>query len=146
MSSITTTTPRQTRYLGSKLARRLVTQKNQKGIVIGLTGDLGSGKTTFIKGMALGLKISARVISPTFVLMRCYRILSPSPLKNLYHIDAYRLSNPAEAGVLGLAELWSNPQNLLVIEWADKIKSTLPNWTRWISFSQIGDKKRKITL
>jgi len=112
--------------------------------VIALTGDLGSGKTTFMQGFAEGLGYTGRLISPTFILMRQYPIQSGK----LYHLDVYRLDKNVdeEAKDLGLMEIMSDPSNIVVIEWAEKMRTILPEDTQWISFEYVDDETRKIMI
>ncbi len=116
-----------------KLAKKLA--KNFKSGVIALSGPLGAGKTTFVQGFAKGLGIKDKIISPTFVLIRQH--------EDFYHIDLYRLSN---FDGLGLEEILSNKDNIVLIEWAEKIKDLLPKNTIWITFEMLSENKRKITL
>jgi len=91
------------------------------GDVICLEGDLGAGKTTFVQGVAAGWGSLDAVSSPTFVLVKVYRRLDG---ESLYHLDAYRLSGPAEATDLDIdAMLAKGP---LAVEWADRVKGALP--------------------
>lgn len=109
----------------------------EAGDVICLTGELGSGKTTFVQGIAAGWGSLDAVSSPTFVLVNVYR--GPYD-QNLYHLDAYRLSGPAEAVDLDLdAMLESSP---LVVEWADRIQSALPSECLWVRMRWIDDIQR----
>jgi tRNA threonylcarbamoyladenosine biosynthesis protein TsaE len=126
-----------------KLGKQFV-QGLKGGEVIGLIGDLGSGKTTFVQGMAKGLGVKERVISPTFVFIRSYT-LDPKPY-TLYHIDLYRIDSVEEAKVLGLEEIWLDPQNIVVIEWAEKIESILPKKTVKIYCEYMGENQRKIRI
>jgi tRNA threonylcarbamoyladenosine biosynthesis protein TsaE len=147
---IITTTASETKNLGKQTALDLLKRiKNKEssapeGHVIALTGDLGSGKTTFIQGFAEGLGITSRLVSPTFILMRQY----PFELGRLYHLDVYRLERNAkeEAKEVGLIEIMSDSSNIIVIEWAEKIKELLPKSTKWISFEYLSDESRKITF
>lgn len=113
----------ETQKIAKSLAKKLKPHKT-KAQIIGLIGDLGSGKTTFVSGFlkAFGVKSSA---SPTFVLMRRKEINHKS-FKNIYHIDFYRIKNKAELKSLKIEELFKNPQNILLIEWANKIYGFLP--------------------
>ena len=118
---------------------------SNKALVVALEGDLGSGKTTFIQGLAQGLKVKENILSPTFVIQKDF-LLKLKNFKNLYHIDAYRLKNPEELLELGFKDLIGNPENLIVIEWADKIKKILPKEILKIEFENLGEDKRKITI
>src|SRR3989344_4934330 len=93
--------------------------------IIAIEGNLGSGKTTFIQGLAVGLGVKESVLSPTFLILKQFSI-SFKGYENFYHIDAYRLKNSTELLELGFEDLLSNPENVIVIEWADKIKKILP--------------------
>ena len=116
-----------------KVAFKLA-QKYRKGI-FALVGELGAGKTTFVQGFAKGLGIKDKIISPTFVLIRQH--------KNLCHVDLYRVENFQE---LGLKDFFENPNNIILIEWAEKIKDLLPKNTVWITFEMLSENTRKITL
>lgn len=118
--------------------------KQTKNHVFALTGELGAGKTTFIQGFAKGLGITEKIISPTFVFIRQHQI--PKTNKILYHIDLYRLENAKDFQGLGLEEIWLNPNNIILIEWAEKIKNFLPEDTAWVYFETIDNNKRHITV
>ncbi|HHX78426.1 MAG TPA: tRNA (adenosine(37)-N6)-threonylcarbamoyltransferase complex ATPase subunit type 1 TsaE [Acholeplasmataceae bacterium] len=121
---------KETISLGEKLGKRL-----EKNMVICLEGDLGAGKTTFTKGIALGLDIFAVVNSPTFVIMKIYNGRLP-----LYHLDVYRLNN--ESGDDYLVEYFE-AGGVSVVEWADNISELLPNEYLKIVIKDLGDEKRK---
>ena len=134
--------------MGKKIATDLI--RNHAN-VLALTGELGSGKTTFVQGLAEGLGIKQRIISPTFILVRKYEIPISNiqyQISNFYHIDLYRLEENVETEVrnLGLEEIWQNPENIVVIEWAEKIKSMIPKKARWIEFKNNGGNNRQITI
>ena len=124
-----------------KLAKRLA-KKITHG-VIALTGELGAGKTTFVQGFAQGLNIKEKIISPTFVLIRQHKI--PNTKSRLYHIDLYRLENLKDLNNLGLWEILSDSNNIILIEWAEKAKQILPKNTVYVSFERINGNQRKIT-
>lgn len=105
---------------------------------IALFGDLGSGKTTFVQGLAKGLGIKGRIISPTFIIIRNY--------ENFYHIDLYRVEPKADIEGLGLKEIIEDSKNIVAIEWAEKIKELLPDKRMEIYFENIGGDKRRITF
>lgn len=125
-----TKSARETQKVGEGIAKKI-----KGGGVVCLYGDLGAGKTTLVQGIARGLGIKKRVISPTFIIMRNY--------DRLYHIDLYRLD---DAKTLGLEEIWSDPANILLIEWPERAESMLPK-NRWeIRLKQLGEKLREITV
>jgi len=118
-----------------------------------LEGELGSGKTRFVQGFAKGLGIRQRLTSPTFVLMKKYKLPKGRifnfqfTISNfLYHIDCYRLSKPKDLLDLDFKEIVFNPQNIILIEWAEKIRSILPKETIWIKFEIISPRERKIVI
>ncbi len=117
------------------------------GEVLALTGDLGSGKTTFIQGLAAGLGIKQRIISPTFIIMRNY-LPRRKAGNNFYHVDLYRLEGNLghELDNLGITDIWNKDNTIVAIEWAEKIRDLLPSSTIWINFEQIDDETRKITI
>lgn len=127
----------ETQKLGQDLAQRL-----KGGETIGLIGDLGSGKTTFVQGLAKGLGIDKRIISPTFVFRRSYNL--PGRRGTLDHLDLYRISGLDDVKSLGLEEIWSEPKKIVVVEWAEKIKKILPEKTVKIFFEYLGKDQRKI--
>lgn len=130
----------ETGKLAKILAEEIIKKplKIKGALIIGLEGELGSGKTTFIKSFAKGLGIKKRLTSPTFVLMKKY--------KNFYHIDCYRIKNFKDILDLDFQEIISNSKNIVVIEWAEKIKKVLPQDTIWIKFKVINNKQRKIEI
>lgn len=113
--------------------------KNLKINIVALTGELGAGKTTFTQGFAKGLGIKDKIISPTFVLIRQHKI--PNSEGIFYHIDLYRLEDDQISKGLGLKDLWSNKENIVLIEWAEKIKKFLPENTVWINIEKDKDKR-----
>lgn len=125
-----------------KIAQTL-SQKIKRG-VIALTGELGTGKTTFVQGFAQALGIKEKIISPTFIIVRQHKI--PGTKKPLYHIDLYRLDDEKQVKDLGLENLTADPKNLILIEWAEKAKGLLPKNTVWLYFEKLGQQKRSITL
>ncbi len=137
MNRFITKSDMETRTLANEL-----TQKIGSG-VIALTGPLGAGKTTFVQGFAKALGIKDKIISPTFVLIRQHPI--PKTKKMLYHIDLYRLGED-QFQELGLEELFSDKNAIVLIEWAEKIKDLIPKNASWISFEMLSQNKRKITL
>ena len=113
------------------------------GTVLCLEGQLGSGKTTFIKGLAegLGLKHPEQVKSPTFVLMHVYKAKTP-----LYHFDCYRLNSLEELENIGFQDFTSDPHTISCGEWAKKAKELLPVTARHIRFGILDVFRRHIAI
>lgn len=119
-----------------------LTQKNTAH-VLALTGDLGAGKTAFTKALALELGVEETVTSPTFMIMKIYAVSSHPFIRTLVHIDAYRIESIEELRVLGIEELFLNPQTLLCIEWPERIKEVIPEDSIPITI-HIGEKEDRI--
>lgn len=113
-----------------------------KAIIIGLVGDLGSGKTSFVQGVTKYFGLNQYITSPTFVIQKIYNLPSGFNWSKLIHIDAYRLDNNGE--FLGLNELMKDPNNLIFIEWPDKIKQFLPDNFNKIYFKFLNENSREI--
>ena len=137
---IKTCSPRETQKIAQKLAKSL-----NGGEVIALFGDLGAGKTVFVQGLARGLGIKRRIISPSFVFMRTYPIILGQKSLTFYHLDLYRGQNMAELTSLGLGEIFS-PESVVVLEWADRIKKELPKKRINVFFETIDEKTRRISI
>lgn len=135
----------QTKELGRILAKKIKLKKNSKALVLGLKGELGGGKTTFLQGFARGLGIKQRILSPTFVILKRFKI-KDLRFKNFYHIDCYRLNRDKEILALGFKEIISDKKNIVAVEWAERIKKILPKDAIWIKFDFIDENKRKITI
>ncbi len=124
----------QTRRVGMRLGALI-----DVGDVICLAGELGSGKTTLVKGIAAGWGSLDVVSSPTFVIINWYR--RPNG-QCLYHLDAFRLQNPFEAEELDLDLMLENGP--LVIEWADHIRDVLPNEYLWVTLQWVDFEQRDL--
>lgn len=135
--TIITKSPQETSRLGEELAHSLRTQDREsidqdvkRGLgrgatIICLYGELGSGKTTFAQGFAKGLGIQNRLLSPTFIIVRRYNLVKGFGF--LYHIDLYRLQKQEEIEALGISEFLKDSNSYVLIEWAEKMESILPN-------------------
>ena len=147
-----TTSSTQTKKLGEVLARELC-----GGEVICLTGDLGAGKTTFTQGLLRGLKIKGPYTSPTFAILKQYKVVSrkhdassclPPTTSNLlhaYHIDAYRIG-AKDLLELGFKDFTGKENSITIIEWPEKIKRIIPTTAVWINFKWLSDKEREISF
>lgn len=99
--------------------------KKQSATVVGLYGNLGAGKTTFTQAVAKGLGIDETVVSPTFVIEKIYELTSQK-FSHLIHIDAYRLESSSELLSIGWNEIVSKPENLILIEWPERVSDIMP--------------------
>ena len=145
MKTFRTTSSGETRRLGEQLARRIATRflpaaRQKTAVVIALVGELGSGKTTFVQGFLRGLGVRRKTNSPTFVIFRRFRLSDKlytpnlTPFRNVYHIDAYRIQTPSELLRLGLGDIIRDPRNIVLLEWAEKMRRLLPKRTVKINF------------
>lgn len=113
--------------------------------VIGLYGELGSGKSVFTRALARALGIEEKIQSPTFVIEKVYD-LTHKTFKKFFHLDVYRLEGPAELLPLGWNDILSDECNLVVVEWADRVEEIFPGDTIKINFEHISENERKIKI
>lgn len=126
---------------------------HEGAVVLALAGDLGAGKTAFVKAVAKELGITEHITSPTFVIMKMYDLLVEGNkatrqqfgFKTLVHIDAYRLESAHELEVLGWKELCADPDALIAIEWPEKVPGAIPQNAHHFVFEHIDETTRKIT-
>lgn len=122
--------------VGERLAKRL-----KPPAIIALAAPLGGGKTVFVQGLAKGLGIKERVTSPTFVLERIYRV--PGKKYWFYHYDLYRIT-PAD---LLIDEILENAKdNIVAIEWSEKMKERLPKWALRVEIKLKSNDQREISI
>lgn len=124
-------------------------RRTNQATLVGLSGDLGSGKTTFTQAVARALGITGRVTSPTFVIMKKYQGLTlleakESPWKNLIHIDCYRLESQKDLLHLGWKEIVADKNNLILVEWPERVGELISSPTLKIKFEVINETTRKI--
>lgn len=136
--------PKQTQKIAEILVKTLLDNPEKSPRIFCLQGNLGAGKTTFIQGIAKALKIKNKILSPTFVIMKDFKIPGRFPFDYLYHIDCYRLEKPEEILSLGFKEITKNPKNLVFIEWPERIKKIIPKNSVWLEFEVKGKNKREI--
>lgn len=134
---IISTSETETRQLGERLGRQLVA-----GETLQLVGDVGAGKTTFVKGLALGMGITDTIQSPTFTISRVYE--APDG-RRLVHYDFYRLADPGIM-VEDVSEALDDPQTITVIEWADSVVDVLPQDHITIQFATTTESERMLTI
>ncbi len=151
---IQTTGYRKTQELGKIFAQEILRKGPQeKAVILALAGGLGGGKTTFSQGFAKGLGVKNKITSPTFAIFKRFktdlarnRALQKINFKNFYHFDCYRLLGPKDILELGFKEIVSSPENIILLEWAERVKKVLPKETIWLQFDFIGKNKRRIVL
>lgn len=139
----------ETKKLAEKIASDILNskEKNKGAFVVALEGVLGAGKTTFAKGFAKGLGVLEKeTSSPTFVILQEYDLKKTSKFKKFYHVDCYRLKNENDVEDIGLSEVINDPENIVLIEWAGKIKNKIPKDAKKIKLYYISENKRKICM
>jgi tRNA threonylcarbamoyladenosine biosynthesis protein TsaE len=124
-----------TKAIGAALAGLL-----RPGDVVGLTGDLGAGKTRLVQGAAAALGVAGPVVSPTFMLVREYDGDPP-----VHHVDAYRLSGPTELEDLGLEEVFADDA-VVFVEWADRVDAALPDSWLELALRTLDDEVRDVEV
>ena len=157
--SIITGSSENTQEYGMQFAKKILSslaRSHLANVVICLYGDLGNGKTTFVQGLAEGLGIKKRIISPTFTIVRSYKLKTPLFAQELrrgkqnskvfYHIDLYRIETNDDLKLIGIEEILNDKNAIVTIEWAEKLGSLLPK-KRWdVKLEYIDEEKRKITI
>lgn len=130
----------------ARFAREVVTHitPQEKAFTITLGGDLGVGKTAFVKLLGSHLGVLEEITSPTFVVMKSYGI-SHTPFTTLTHIDAYRIDDEDEMRVLGLETLLKDPARIVCIEWPERIHTYIPKTAYSIDITLNADHSRTIT-
>lgn len=131
----------ETYNLGENIAKEL-----KGGEVLALYGELGSGKTTFTKGLAKGLGIVQQITSPTFLLVKQYSNVNHPLIRTLYHLDLYRIQSETDLRSIGFKDMFKNPHALTVIEWAEKMGDFLPKKRIDVTFEHLDENERRITL
>lgn len=146
MEKIITNNEKETISFGQKLGKTC-----RGGEVFVLSGNLGAGKTKLLQGLAKGLGVKERVNSPTFNILKIYKItenknLLKQGIKVFCHIDAYRLESEKDLISLGISEFFSQSEVVTAIEWAEKVKKIWPKNARVIKIKSLTEKKREINI
>lgn len=153
---ITSYSLKDTQKIAQNLAKKIIKNNLRKqAITIALEGELGAGKTTFVKGFARALGIKSYITSPTFVLLKRYKLPNfaktssggqVTGYKLLFHIDAYRLKNYSNLLPLGIKNIIAEPTNIILIEWSERVKQILPHKHIKVHIDHIDEHSRKITI
>lgn len=129
--------PEETERLASDLARHL-----RGGECIALSGELGAGKTCFVRGLVHGLKADSRMVSsPTYVLLNIY----PTPGLTVFHLDAYRVSGPEDFEAIGFPELLEQG-GVVIVEWPERVERLLPSPRIEVYIEHDGESRRHICI
>lgn len=134
MATFISKSPEETRALGEQWGRAA-----KSGWVIGLSGDLGAGKTQLVRGIALGLGVTDRVHSPTFALINEY----DGGRLPMHHLDLYRLESQDQIVAAGLEEFFS-PAGISVVEWAERWQESQPARYRRVQIETLSENERSI--
>ena len=124
--------------------KRLGSAKKRARIVV-LSGNLGAGKTTFVKAFAKALGIKDRVLSPTFVFVHEYE-LPRSPFQKLFHVDCYRIESKREFISVGIRDYLRDPKNLVLMEWGEKVRRWTPKPDYTVSLAHHTPRTRKLKI
>ena len=151
-SSVTTKKEQETIALAKDFVKKALKEaEKDKPLIFYLTGELGAGKTYFVKGLAEGLGIKDNITSPTFVLMKKYAIpkghqSSVAGYQLFFHIDCYRIYDAEDAKQIGLDKVLANPRAVVAIEWAERIEDIIPKPYWEIEFKHVGEGERQISI
>lgn len=152
MKEIVSNSPEESKKIAQDFARKILNEKKSErgALVLALYGDLGSGKTTFAQNFAEALGVKEKIKSPTFIIFRKSKIENKKwreiGFENFYHFDVYRIHNEKEILSLGWEEIISSPENIVLVEWADKIENILPKNCVKINFKHMAGDKREINI
>lgn len=139
----------ETRKAARATLESLTEEKRTGALVLICSGNLGAGKTAFVKALARELRIKGNIASPTFVIEKAYSVPAAAKKKfgvgRLVHIDAYRLDDARELARLGLRERLKDRENLIIIEWGEKVKRLLPKKHAHLHFEFVDATTRDIT-
>ena len=144
---ITTKSPEETAFLAEKILEKIRKERaNQpaRATILLLSGDLGSGKTTFTQGLARSLGVTKTVTSPTFIIEKIYKLENDPNFDHLIHIDAYRLEGKSEAELLNLKNIFADPRSLIAIEWPENLGLDMPKEGILLNFKFLNEKEREI--
>ena len=146
MQEFTTRSPEETKALAGRVVRMLASRPGIRATstIVALQGNLGAGKTVFVKGVAQALGVSDEVTSPTFVIEKLYRLPEGSAWKHLVHIDAYRLEGEDELKTIGWHDLATDPGNLIMLEWPEQVGLGVPERAAWVELEHTDEHTRTI--
>lgn len=125
---ITTRSPKETEGVGEALGKEIIKRglRLNRAFVIALYGNLGTGKTVFVKGFARSAGARGKVVSPTFLIMRRFPLRkNKGGFKNLFHLDAYRIKSQRELAAIDFHKILADPENIVIVEWPSNVRGEL---------------------
>jgi len=134
----------ETQKIGQELADSVIKGDPSVPKIVCFYGTLGAGKTTCIQGMAKGLGLPSRLVSPTFIIVKRYTL--GRNFQSLYHIDLYRIQKDSDIKNLGLAEIFNEKNSVSVIEWAERLGTLLPEKRIDVHMEITSGNERKIRI
>lgn len=133
---------KETKKVGKLLGEEIL--KEKKPVFLALSGPLGAGKTTFLKGIAAGLGLKKRIFSPTFLIIKEHKLKNK---RKFYHIDCYRLKSYKELKTLDFENILKEKNSVIAIEWPEKVLRYLPKErTVRVKINYLSQNKRKIEI
>jgi len=136
---------KETESIARDFLEKISLSLHDTALVIGLYGDLGSGKTTFVQDIAKIFGVKEFVTSPTFVIEKIYNISHPA-FKKIIHIDAYRIDSSKELLVLGWEDIINDEKNLILLEWPERVAEILPKNHAKVYFKFVSESEREIEI
>lgn len=127
--------------IAEKVLKKMKQTSSVGATVVAVSGDLGAGKTTLTQAICKALGIRDNVVSPTFVIMKRYQI---TPEQTLIHIDAYRLESENELLHLGWEEMLADTNNIILIEWPEKVPGLIPKDAIWVKLTHKEEGIRRV--
>jgi len=152
MKKFVSNNPEESKKFAQDFAEKILAEKcaENGALVLALVGDLGSGKTTFARVFAEALGVKEKVKSPTFIIFRKSKLVDKKwqekRFEHFYHFDVYRVHDEKEILNLGWEEIISDHKNIVLVEWADKIKNILPGNCVKINFKHLRGDKREVEI
>jgi len=137
-----------TERLSARLIREILRRHGieKQATVVALEGELGAGKSVFVRGAAKFLGIKNKIKSPTFVLIKKYRIPKKQRFSFLYHLDCYRLRDYRDLKILEIDEILKMPDNIVFIEWSERVRKILPKNHIKVHIDHLDKNIRKLTI
>lgn len=133
----------ETKKVAADMAAQLISQTPKAhALVVALEGELGAGKTTFVQGFTASLGVGDVVRSPTFLLIKEYHTQE----RSIFHIDCYRVRDAQELLPLEISNILGNPDNIVLIEWSERIADILPKVRTTVHLDHVDESTRRITI